>query len=340
MQEREPSIEMIDEIKKMTVPLVSVVVTTHDREPSIVLRALRSIEKQTYTNIEVIVVDDSSPNFALRKNVKCAVIGFGYRGLKYIENGATIGACASRNIGISCSKGDYISLLDDDDEWKLNFLASIKQLIDRFPHAGAYATAYEYRSGITSVKPCYHYSHFAPDWCGIVPDYHLYAINSPIISASSVVVTKRAFNQVGMFPVGITRGEDLDMWSRIALKHDIVFKNTILSTYYLNADKRATQKTRDLEKSILKYAEERLSACIDDDEASDSYKEYLMKDNILLAEHYYHTGERKKAIAILWRVRDTKLNRKLWWKTLIKTTPLYPTAAKIRSLLIRSTNEK
>lgn len=308
----------------------SVVIPLYNKENHII-RAVKSVIDQSYEKFELIIVDDGSTDASLRR-----VETISDQRIKVIkqENG---GVSAARNKGIDEAQYDYVAFLDADDEWKFNYLANIKQLIDQFPHAGAYATAYEYRSGRTSVKPCYHYSHFAPDWCGIVPDYHQCAINSPIISASSVVVLKKVFTQVGKFPIGITRGEDLDMWSRIALNYDIVFKNTILSVYHLNADERATQKVRILEKSILKYAEERLSACVNDNKASASYKEYIIKQNILLADHYFHTGERKKAIEILWRVRNTSLNRKLWWKTLIKTAPFYLVATKMLSIF-RSTN--
>ena len=67
--------------------LVSVVITTYKREPQIVERAIRSVVKQTYENIEIIVVDDSPSDYLYRDNVKQIVEKYkGIRPLLYLQH--------------------------------------------------------------------------------------------------------------------------------------------------------------------------------------------------------------------------------------------------------------
>ena len=97
-------------------PLVSAIITTHNRGPDMVLRAVNSVLGQTYQNIEVIVVDDSLPSFAQRAEVERSVRSIS-DSILYLKHEACKGACAARNTGLNHAKGIYVGFLDDDDEW-------------------------------------------------------------------------------------------------------------------------------------------------------------------------------------------------------------------------------
>ncbi|MBF0504276.1 MAG: glycosyltransferase [Candidatus Omnitrophica bacterium] len=90
--------------------LVSCIITTKNR-PQFVIRAVKSVIEQSYRNLEIILVDDSDErgtcDDVLRYDKK----------IKYVKNEKSSGACYSRNLGISESKGDFIAFLDDDDFW-------------------------------------------------------------------------------------------------------------------------------------------------------------------------------------------------------------------------------
>jgi glycosyltransferase involved in cell wall biosynthesis len=94
-------------------PLVSVIIPTFNRE-KILSGALDSVIKQTYTNFELIIVDDKSTDAT-----KELVAGYQKKDtrIKYYQNTHQKGPGGARNTGILNSKGKYIAFLDSDDEW-------------------------------------------------------------------------------------------------------------------------------------------------------------------------------------------------------------------------------
>ncbi len=89
-------------------PLVSIVIPTYNR-PYHLERAVDSSLRQTYENIEIIVVDDGS-DLSLESLEKK------YPSVRFLKNSTNRGACYSRNRGLEAGKGEYINFLDDDDE--------------------------------------------------------------------------------------------------------------------------------------------------------------------------------------------------------------------------------
>lgn len=104
---------MIEPINK-----VSVIIPTYKRETKYLLRAINSIKNQTYRNTEVVVVDDNLPDSEYRKQI----IEFMQQyhddsHVIYIINPTNMGGSLARNNGIKAATGDYITFLDDDDEY-------------------------------------------------------------------------------------------------------------------------------------------------------------------------------------------------------------------------------
>ena len=94
----------------MNNPLVSIIIPTYNR-PKYLQRAIESSLKQTYRNIEIIVIDDNS-NY----NLLSIIEGFKDNRIKYYKNSVNRGSVFSRNRGLSICSGDYVNFLDDDDE--------------------------------------------------------------------------------------------------------------------------------------------------------------------------------------------------------------------------------
>ena len=95
--------------------LVSVVITTYGRDRTFVLQAIESVQKQTYKNIELIVIDDNGIDTKIQRENKEFLSTI--ENLHYVPNLKNSGAQFSRNRGILESKGEYIAFLDDDDIW-------------------------------------------------------------------------------------------------------------------------------------------------------------------------------------------------------------------------------
>ncbi len=94
-----------------TLPLVSVVIPTRNR-PQYVLRAIESVLRQTYTNLEIVVVVDG-PDPATQASLST----IDDPRLRVVVLPESVGGSEVRNCGVRASSGKWIGLLDDDDEW-------------------------------------------------------------------------------------------------------------------------------------------------------------------------------------------------------------------------------
>ncbi|MFO7928002.1 glycosyltransferase family 2 protein [Natronomonas sp.] len=132
-------------------PLVSVVVPTYDR-PEYLRDAVESVRKQTYSRIELVVVDDCSPTPAAR-----TIDGTdtGSLAVTCRRHESNRGANAARNTGIDAADGDLIAFLDDDDRWRPTKIERQVEQFDANEELGLVYTGQEYVNGedrTTEVK--------------------------------------------------------------------------------------------------------------------------------------------------------------------------------------------
>jgi glycosyltransferase involved in cell wall biosynthesis len=102
-------------------PKVSIIITTFKR-PNLIIFAVNNALEQTYSNIEIIVVDDNGQGTECWKQTKLVMLELiqKHSNIKYIENEINYGIGKSRNIGVENSSGEFIAFLDDDDKLKNN----------------------------------------------------------------------------------------------------------------------------------------------------------------------------------------------------------------------------
>ncbi|MFD0767741.1 glycosyltransferase family 2 protein [Bacillus sp. CGMCC 1.60114] len=106
--------------------LVSVVIPTYNRS-SLIKRTIDSVLNQTYTNFELIIVDDASTD-----NTEEIIKEYNDLRIKYIKLSENSSGTKPRNVGIQESKGEYIALLDSDDEWLPTKLEKQLKFIQQF----------------------------------------------------------------------------------------------------------------------------------------------------------------------------------------------------------------
>jgi glycosyltransferase involved in cell wall biosynthesis len=203
--------------------LVSAIIPTYNRS-ELVMRAVQSVLNQTYSNIEVIVVDDASTDDT---HERLAV--FSDR-IHYvlIPHQAKAGGPA-RNVGIEASRGDYLAFLDSDDEWLPDKIAKQVAVLDNPDIHVVYCDAVyldddgnilrlqreRYRGNILS---------------------HLFADNIISGSASAVMLRRSCFAKVSLFRTDLVTRDDWDLWIRLAFHFSFDFVPEPLVRIHIGAN--------------------------------------------------------------------------------------------------------
>ena len=215
---------------------ISVVIPLYNKAP-FVEKAVRSVLSQSFTDYELIVVDDGSsdesPEIAMRvmeDHDNCRMIRQ--------ENS---GVSTTRNNGVAASHGDYLCFLDADDWWEPTFLEEMVRLIDEFPEAGIYGTNYTI---LNETKQKTRVAAIGVD-DGFEKGYINYCLTysktmyMPLTS-TSVAIPRRVFDEMKGFPEHVKLGEDFLLWIHIALRYKVAFLNKALACY--NQDVNRAQR--------------------------------------------------------------------------------------------------
>ncbi|WP_417212318.1 glycosyltransferase family 2 protein [Acinetobacter venetianus] len=104
-------------------PFFSICITTFNRS-DILMSSITNILNQSYTNFELIVIDDNSDD-KHREQIKIIVDSISDPRVKFILNDENKGLARNRNLAISASNGFLFTFKDDDDKWDLDFLSIV-----------------------------------------------------------------------------------------------------------------------------------------------------------------------------------------------------------------------
>jgi glycosyltransferase involved in cell wall biosynthesis len=191
----------------MTDPLVSVVIPAYNTARTLP-RALDSVFSQTFTEYEVIVVDDGSVD-----DVAAATLPYGNRVQLIRQNNA--GASSARNNGVRHACGQYLAFLDADDFWHPRKLEIQVAAFRARPE-----TALCWSKGIRWSEADLPMKAFAePDRQHSEPEYvtdFREIFVAPYLGTPGVMMRRDAFLRLGGFREDLPSAEDIDLWLRTA----------------------------------------------------------------------------------------------------------------------------
>ena len=133
--------------------LITTIITTYKRSDTLP-RAIKSVLNQTYKNIEIIVVDDNDSDSIYRKETTKIMQGFANNPVvKYICHSKNLNGANARNTGLKIAKGDFITFLDDDDEYVSNHFEKLIPILDNSPNnVGAIFSAFNQYKKINYIE--------------------------------------------------------------------------------------------------------------------------------------------------------------------------------------------
>jgi glycosyltransferase involved in cell wall biosynthesis len=129
-----------DDTTGLPTPLVSIVMPCF-RMGHFLPKSLASIDEQTYTNWELLVVDDCGPEDGTAKTVASFAERFDSGKVVYLRNEENQGVSKSRNVAIGRAAGQLVAFLDADDYWHPKFLATCVARFLSDPGLGVVASA-------------------------------------------------------------------------------------------------------------------------------------------------------------------------------------------------------
>ncbi len=220
------------DLQENMLPKISVIIPTYNRRHLLPF-AIQSILDQTYTDFEIIVVDDASTD-----GTKEVLSRFKDKRIRYIRHGENRGISAARNTGIHASKGDFVAFLDDDDTHLPGKLMSQLNIIE----------SSDLNVGLVYVGIQYVDEYGNPIGISLPSKSIWYGLShSDFIGGQTPLVRKKCFDEIGVFDEDLPYFEDRDMWLRLSDKYKFTFVKAPLARIRQHSGRITRNYTRQLE---------------------------------------------------------------------------------------------
>lgn len=209
----------------------SVVMPLYNKQNT-VIRAVSSVILQNYKEFELIIVDDGSTDKSL--DVVNSVVDDRVKIISQKNRGVS----AARNEGLKSAHGQFVCFLDADDVWMPDHLTTIHNLVRKSPSASLYSCRHSVvdENGHKFLrKP---YSKLS-DYEGILPNFFKVYKSLEIVNSSTAVVARRSLSNIGGFPEGSGRGEDIWTWLRLADLGSVCYSDRVTAVIHRDSENRS-----------------------------------------------------------------------------------------------------
>jgi glycosyltransferase involved in cell wall biosynthesis len=244
---------------------------------------LTSVLQQTYTDFEVIVIDDGSTDdgFALVSQFTDARI--------LLVQQPNLGAAAARNAGIEKATGELIAFLDADDYWHPHHLEALFKLHADFPNCGLYCSRYQTKiSEKTILNPTY--SNSIPDnYRGVLSDYFETSLIHRVSLTSACAIPKVILKNDFVFNTQVSSGQDLELFTKIGIRYPVALHNEYTVLYHFEIP-NSLAKTPILEKKLMDFSQFATAEA-----TNKSLKKFLDVYRLEYALHFKMAGATEKS---------------------------------------------
>lgn len=278
-------------------PRVSVVVPTF-RRPQFLRRAVDSVMRQTIDSWELIIVDDNDPDWPERRETEAVVAEYSTdRRVRYIRNPRNIGGGAARNAGIRAAGSEFVSFLDDDDEWHPTKLQRQLDCIEAAPADVALVycrvRVVNAVTGREALRPTDGRSHSVRDLLR----------RNTIGTTSAVLCRASALHEVGLFDEALPARQDLDLYIRIAQRYALAFVDEPLVTLFVHGRARISTDFAGSIRALELFVEKHRSLIEADGEAQRALR-YQLGYLLVAATRY---PEARTVLLAAWRADPADL---------------------------------
>jgi glycosyltransferase involved in cell wall biosynthesis len=271
---------------------------------------LGSALAQTFTDFEVIVVDDGSTDAG--PDLVCAMADPRVR----LVRQSNAGVSAARNHGIALARGEWVVFLDADDWHHPNYLLGLLAAQAAHPEADTVATAFLSVPDSPDMWPPRWPDYASPPQVELITDLPARWMKGPSLCTSAVSVrTSRLWQMQPCFPPGESQGEDLDLWFRLAECTPIALVHAPLMAYRAEAENSLTTQHCILTAApFTQRMRFRATSGAMKPSLRESTLVWLAQHDITLARQAVAKGSRFQGLRWLYRGRRA-INTGRWWLT-------------------------